>query len=581
MKGIIRKLSPFLKPYMKVMVIMLAVGAVGSVINVFVPDLIKDIANVIDEGMDTGIDMSQVITYGAEALAAIIAVFCCNTVYGRGMAKIGKQVGHDVRNSINDKINRTTIAKLDSLPPGDLLVKSVLDVTNIETFVSRALGTFVSNIVIILGCVVMMLTMSPLMTLCVIAAVALGTVASMFINIRSIPMLQKQRAAEGVMNAQIDEALTGHMLIKAFNAEDEVIEAFEKNSDALMENSGKTQFISSVMSPVMSFINNLSYVLVVIVGASLALSESSDVTVGIIIAFVLYAKMISSPVSTIASAIPQFMQVSVSADKILEILDMPENEDETKTDSEPAKVSGKVEFDNIRFGYVEGHEIIHGFSAEIDPGMKVAIVGPTGAGKSTIINLLMRFYELNSGNIKIDGVPITDMSRSRLHDMLGMVLQETWVFNGTIRDNIVYSTENVTDEKLDEVIKLCGLDYLIGALPEGLDTVLSDDSVSAGQKQLITIARVMLKNPDILILDEATSSIDTRTELLIQNALDELTKGKTSFVIAHRLSTIKNADVIFVLKDGDILETGSHEELMKKGGFYTDLYNSQWSSTRM
>ena len=379
----------------------------------------------------------------------------------------------------------------------------------------------------------------------------------------------------GFMNAQIDESLNGHMLIKAFNAEEDVKKAFNDNNERIRKDSKKAQFLSSIMTPMMSLTNNISYAAVVIFGAYLSLHGNSKITIGVIIAFVMYSRMFATPVAVLAGTVPQIMLTSVSADRIVDLLDMPENIDEgTKTVD---NVKGRVVFDNVRFGYTENNEIIHGFSATIEPGMKVAIVGPTGAGKSTIINLLMRFYELNSGSISIDGVDIKDMSRKELHRILGMVLQETWTFTGTITENLIYSTEGVTKEQLKQVIMDCGLKYLISTLPNGMDTVLKGDAVSAGQKQLITIGRLMLKNPDILILDEATSSVDTRTEKLIQDAIDKLAANKTSFVIAHRLSTIKNADLIFFLKDGDIVECGKHEELLNKGGAYAELYNSQFS----
>ena len=387
-----------------------------------------------------------------------------------------------------------------------------------------------------------------------------------------------QRKEMGFMNAQIDEALNGHMLIKAFNAEEDVKKAFNDNNERIRKDSKKAQFMSSIMTPMMSLTNNISYAAVVIFGAYLALHGNSQITIGVIIAFVMYSRMFASPVSILAGTVPQIMLTSVSADRIVDLLDMPENVDDgTKTVD---NVKGRVVFDNVRFGYTENNEIIHGFSATIEPGMKVAIVGPTGAGKSTIINLLMRFYELNSGSISIDGVDIKDMSRKELHRILGMVLQETWTFTGTITENLIYSTEGVTKEQLKQVIMDCGLQYLISTLPNGMDTVLRGDAVSAGQKQLITIGRVMLKNPDILILDEATSSVDTRTEKFIQDAIDKLAENRTSFVIAHRLSTIKNADLIFFLKDGDIVECGKHEELLNKGGAYAELYNSQFSKNR-
>ncbi|MCQ2080923.1 MAG: ABC transporter ATP-binding protein/permease [Lachnospiraceae bacterium] len=575
MRNVLKKLSPFIAPYKSKIIFAVFIGVVGSCVNLFVPDAIKNISNVIQDGIKGNIDLTLVKRYGIVALIAVVVVLVCNVLSGRLMAKYGRSVGRDLRNAINNKINHITIAKMDSLSPGELIARSVSDVSAVESIIARVLCAIIVNLVMIIGSVVMMFKMSVSLSLCVIVSVLLGSFISTVITKKTTPIMKAQRTEMAFMNAQIDESLNGHMLIKAFNAEEDVKKAFNDNNERIRKDSKKAQFLSSVMTPMMSLTNNISYAVVVIFGAYLSLHGNSDITIGVIIAFVMYSRMFAAPVSTLAGTIPQIMLTSVSADRIVDLLDMPENEDVgTKTVD---NLKGRVVFDNVRFGYSENKEIIHGFSATIEPGMKVAIVGPTGAGKSTIINLLMRFYEINSGSISIDGVDIKDMKREELHRILGMVLQETWVFTGTITENLIYSTQGVTKEQLKQVILDCGLQYLISTLPDGMDTVLNGDSISAGQKQLVTIGRVMLKNPDILILDEATSSVDTRTEKLIQDAIDKLASDKTSFVIAHRLSTIKNADLIFFLKDGDIVECGKHEELLERGGAYAELYNSQFS----
>lgn len=575
MRNVLKKLSPFIAPYKSKIIFAVFIGVVGSCVNLFVPDAIKNISNVIQDGIKGNIDLTLVKRYGIVALIAVVVVLVCNVLSGRLMAKYGRSVGRDLRNAINNKINHITIAKMDSLSPGELIARSVSDVSAVESIIARVLCAIIVNLVMIIGSVVMMFKMSVSLSLCVIVSVLLGSFISTVITKKTTPIMKAQRTEMAFMNAQIDESLNGHMLIKAFNAEEDVKKAFNDNNERIRKDSKKAQFLSSVMTPMMSLTNNISYAVVVIFGAYLSLHGNSDITIGVIIAFVMYSRMFAAPVSTLAGTIPQIMLTSVSADRIVDLLDMPENEDVgTKTVD---NLKGRVVFDNVRFGYTENKEIIHGFSATIEPGMKVAIVGPTGAGKSTIINLLMRFYEINSGSISIDGVDIKDMKREELHRILGMVLQETWVFTGTITENLIYSTQSVTKEQLKQVILDCGLQYLISTLPDGMDTVLNGDSISAGQKQLVTIGRVMLKNPDILILDEATSSVDTRTEKLIQDAIDKLASDKTSFVIAHRLSTIKNADLIFFLKDGDIVECGKHEELLERGGAYAELYNSQFS----
>lgn len=575
MRNILKKLSPFIAPYKLKIIFAIFIGVIGSGVNLFVPDTIKNISNVIQDSIKGNIDLSSVKRYGIVALIAVVVVLICNILSGCLMAKYGRSIGRDIRNAINNKINHITIAKMDSLSPGELIARSVVDVNTVESVISRALCAIIVNFAMMIGSLIMMLKMSVSLSLCVIITVILGTFISTVITKKTTPIMKAQRMEMGFMNAQIDESLNGHMLIKAFNAEEDVKKAFNDNNERIRKDSKKAQFLSSIMTPMMSLTNNISYAAVVIFGAYLSLHGNSKITIGVIIAFVMYSRMFATPVAVLAGTVPQIMLTSVSADRIVDLLDMPENVDEgTKTVD---NVKGRVVFDNVRFGYTENNEIIHGFSATIEPGMKVAIVGPTGAGKSTIINLLMRFYELNSGSISIDGVDIKDMSRKELHRILGMVLQETWTFTGTITENLIYSTEGVTKEQLKQVIMDCGLKYLISTLPNGMDTVLKGDAVSAGQKQLITIGRLMLKNPDILILDEATSSVDTRTEKLIQDAIDKLAANKTSFVIAHRLSTIKNADLIFFLKDGDIVECGKHEELLNKGGAYAELYNSQFS----
>lgn len=576
MRNVLKKLSPFIAPYRSKIIFAVFVGIVAACVNLYVPDAIKNISNVIQDGINGNIDLSLVRRSGIVAAIAVLVALICNIVSGCLMAKYGRSIGKDIRNAINNKINRITIAKMDSLSPGELIARSVTDVNTVESLISRALCAIIVNIAMIIGSLFMMLRMSVSLSLCVIITVILGTFVGAIITKKTTPIMTAQRNETGFMNVQIDESLNGHMLIKAFNAEEDVKKAFNDNNERIRKDSKKAQFLSSIMTPMMGLTNNISYVAVVIFGAYLSLHGNTQITVGVIIAFVMYSRMFASPVSILAGAVPQIMQTQVCADRIVELLGMPENEDDgTKT---VENVKGRVVFDNVHFGYTENNEIIHGFSATIEPGMKVAIVGPTGAGKSTIINLLMRFYELNSGSISIDGVDIKDMSRKELHRILGMVLQETWTFTGTITENLIYSTKGVTREQLKQVILDCGLQYLISTLPDGLDTVLKGDSISAGQKQLITIGRVMLKNPDILILDEATSSVDTRTEKFIQDAIDKLSANKTSFVIAHRLSTIKNADLIFFLKDGDIVECGKHDELLNKGGAYAELYNSQFSN---
>lgn len=570
----LKKILPYSRPYRNRIIIALLLGMAGSVIYLCVPDMVKNISDQIGEQLYTEIEISSIVKFSCIALIAVLLYFICNMSSARSMVQYGKFIGRDIRNNFNDKLNRITLAKLDTVSSGDLLARLVVDVNSIESAIGRNANTVITNTAILFGTLVMMLRMSVLLTACVILSVLLGTILSTYIKKKTTPLMKTQKNEQSLINANIDEVLTGHMLIKAFNAEEDEINTFIKNNDLLSKHSAKVQFLSSIIPAVMGLTSNLTYVLVVLCGLYLRDMGHTEITIGVIVAFVMYLKIFSNSVSQISNSINPLLQMSISIGRIEEVLNMPEIVDDGQKGISEFK--GRVVFDHVKFGYLMDKEIIHDFSAVIEPGMKVAIVGPTGAGKSTIINLLMRFYELNSGSISIDGVNIAEMSRENLHNILGMVLQESWIFMGSVKDNLIYATEGITDERLKEVISKCKLDYFINNLSEGVDTIIKDESISQGQKQLITIARVMLKNPGILILDEATSSVDTRTEKNIQEALDLLMKNKTSFVIAHRLSTIKNADLVFVLKDGDIIETGNHETLMKKGGFYAELYNSQF-----
>ncbi len=565
----------FVKPYMWKLILLMLAGTLGSLVNIWIPDRIKVLAGIIQNGLDSGIDFIALRNETIFSCILVVLLFLFNFLFVRGMEGQAQLIGKDIRSSLNEKLNKVALKDYDQVSAGDLIVRMSTDVENIATTISKSVGPLFTNLILLIGSVVMMLCNHVLLTVCALAAVVLGTVLSGYFTMKILPLQTAQRKDLAAMNMQIDEALLGHSLIKAYNAEEEVLETFAHRNDEMAKSMKKSQLITNILTPLMALVNNLTYVIICIMGSFMLLNGTGNMTIGKIVAFILYSKMLSTPIAFFAGILGQTSLSYVSMGKIAEILQMDENEDAGRTKPEPLK--GRVTFDNVHFSYVPGHEIIHGFSAVVEPGSKVAIVGPTGAGKTTLVNLLMRFYETNEGSISIDGVKVKDIPRRTLHEILGMVLQETFVFTGTIRENLVYAAQGVTEEKLQDAIERCSLKYMISTMPEGLDTVLSEQTaVSQGQKQLITIARTMLRSPDILILDEATSSVDTRTELMIQNALDELSKGRTSFVIAHRLSTIKNADVIFVMKDGDIVETGTHHELLGKGGLYADLYYSQF-----
>ena len=421
----------------------------------------------------------------------------------------------------------------------------------------------------------MMLKTNVIMTGTGILATVIGFVLMLFIMGHSQKYFTRQQKHLGELNGHIEEIYTGHTVVKAYNGEDDAIAEFHELNEKLRDSGFKAQAMSGLMMPIMTFIGNLGYVAVCLVGAALAID--GQISFGVIVSFIMYIRFFTQPLSQLAQASQQLQSAGAASSRVFEFLDAEEMEDESNKTATLTNTKGDVTFSHVQFGYEPDKMIINDFSAEAKAGQKIAIVGPTGAGKSTIINLLMRFYEINSGEIKIDGVPTSDLKREEVHSQFCMVLQDTWLFEGTVRENLIYCSENRSEEKMKEACKAVGLDHFIRTLPKGYDTILDDQvNLSQGQKQQLTIARAMIADKPILILDEATSSIDTRTELQIQQAMDELMKGRTSFVIAHRLSTIKNSDLILVLKDGDVIESGNHEELMEKKGFYADLYNSQF-----
>ena len=429
---------------------------------------------------------------------------------------------------------------------------------------------------LLLGCLLMMFKTNWIMTISAIVASLIGFVLMVLIMGRSQRYFIARQQGLGDMNGHIEEAYAGHTVIRVSNAEKEFSEKFEELNEKLYQASWKSQFLSGLMMPIMGFIGNLGYVTVCVIGALLTMNGS--ITFGVIIAFMVYVRLFTNPLSQIAQAMTNIQSAAAASGRVFDFLEAEELEDESSKTAKLSNPTGQVTFEHVKFGYTPDRIIIHDFSQQVQPGQKVAIVGPTGAGKTTLVNLLMRFYEIDGGSISIDGINTRQITRENVHSLFGMVLQDTWLFEGTIRDNIVYGKQGVTNEDLDRVCKAVGLYHYIHTLPNGYDTVLdSGISLSEGQKQLMTIARAMIENAPMLILDEATSSVDTRTELLIQQAMDQLTKGRTSFVIAHRLSTIKNADIILVLKDGDIIESGNHQTLLEKGGFYAELYNAQFA----
>jgi len=492
------------------------------------------------------------------------------------MTDVANKFAKKLRSNISKKINKLPLKYFDKNLSGDILSRVTNDVDTIAQSMNQSLASLVSSVTLFIGSIIMMFYTNYIMALTAILSSLIGFVFMIKILSKSQKYFTARQVELGKLNGHIEEIYSGLNVVKVYNGKNESDKKFDELNKSVYECNRKSQFLSGLMMPIMNFIGNFGYVAVCIVGALLVSKDM--ITFGVIIAFITYVRLFTNPLSQIAQGLTSLQSTAAASERVFEFLEEPELEKENVTKTlDKAKAKGEVEFNHVKFGYDSDKIIIKDFNAKIKPGQKVAIVGPTGAGKTTMVNLLMRFYEINSGDIKIDGVNIKDLSRENIHDLFTMVLQDTWLFNGTVKENIVYNNENVTDEEVIDVCKKVGVHHFIKTLPNGYDSVLSDiDSVSSGQRQLLTIARGMIDHKPLLILDEATSNVDTRTEELVQKAMDKLSEGKTSFIIAHRLSTIKNADLILVMKDGNIIEQGNHDELIKENGFYANLYNSQF-----
>ncbi len=573
----IRQLLSYMKAYAPMIIFSMVLALTGSVFNVIGPDKLSDIANLIQEGIVTGIDINaiQKIVLVLVVLYGLGLIF--NYFQGFITVTVSQRLTKKMRTELSQKINHMPLKYFDATSYGNVLSRVTNDVDTIGQTLNNSLGTLVSALATFVGALIMMLYTNWIMTITGIIATLIGFSLMTVIMKHSQKYFVAQQAELGQINGHIEETYAGHNVVKVYNGEKAAKEVFHGINGRLYTNAWKSQFMSGLMMPVMMFIGNFGYVAVCIVGALLV--NQHVITIGTIVAFMVYIRLFTQPLSQLAQAATNLQSAAAASERVFEFLGEEELADESDKTIRLDKAKGDVEFKHVRFGYNEDHMIIKDFSMKAKAGQKIAIVGPTGAGKTTLVNLLMRFYELNGGEIYIDGTPISQLTRENVHKLFCMVLQDTWLFEGTIRENIVFSQKHVTDEQIEAACRAVGLHSFLKTLPQGYDTVLDDKAnLSAGQKQLITIARAMIKDAPMLILDEATSSVDTRTELLIQQAMDRLTVGKTSFVIAHRLSTIKNADLILVMKDGNIIETGNHEELLSKGGFYADLYNSQFEN---
>ena len=522
------------------------------------------------------IDMHKVFTVAVTLIVMYVMSYIFLAVQGFGMATVTQRVSQKMRSDISGKINRLPMWYYNKTSTGDVLSRVTNDVDTIGQSLNQSIGGLVSAIVLFLGSLVMMLKTNLIMTVTAVLASLLGFVFMFLIMGRSQKYFARQQKHLGRLNGHIEEIYAGHTVVKAYNGEEEAQKTFDKMNGQLRESGFRAQCLAGLMQPIMSFIGNFGYVAVCAVGGAMALS--GKIGFGVIVAFMMYVRYFTQPLSQIAQAMQSLQSAAAAGERVFEFLEAEDMEDESGKCTKLGEVKGNVEFDHVKFGYEDSDKIIiHDFSAVAKPGQKIAIVGPTGAGKTTMVNLLMRFHEIQGGEIRIDGVPTKELTREDVHSQFCMVLQDTWLFEGTVRENLVYCAEGVTDEKITEACRAVGLDHFIRTLPKGYDTVLDDrTNLSQGQKQQLTIARAMIADKPMLILDEATSSVDTRTEQQIQAAMDKLMENRTSFVIAHRLSTIKNSDLILVMNNGDIIESGTHDELLRKNGFYAELYNSQF-----
>ena len=570
-----KKLILYCRPYLPAIITALLLSIIGTVLSIIGPKQLSKMSDLMAEGLYKDMDIIQIKKIGIMLTAFYAIGFVFNYVQGFIMATVTQKVSKNLRDSISKKINVLPLNYFDTTNHGNILSCVTNDIDTISQTLNQSIGSLITASTTFLGSLFMMFTINFTLTIAAILSTAFGFSIMMSIIVKSQKYFNYQQQSLGMINGHIEEIYSSHNIVKVYNGEETAKKTFNKINENLYDSAWKSQFLSGIMMPIMSFISNLGYVVVCIVGAFLATRGS--ITFGVIVAFMIYIRLFTQPLSQIAQAATNLQSTAAASERVFDFLCQKELENENDKKLILNDVKGEVEFRNVRFGYNENKIIVKDFSMYAKPGQKIAIVGPTGAGKTTMVNLLMRFYEICSGAILIDGVDTKSLKRENIHDIFCMVLQDTWLFEGTVKENIVYNKCQIDDDKIISVCKLVGIHHFICTLPEGYNTILDDNiTLSEGQKQLITIARAIIKDSPMLILDEATSSVDTRTEVLIQKAMDKLMSEKTSFVIAHRLSTIKNANIILVMKDGDIIEKGNHDQLMNKQGFYFNLYNSQF-----
>ena len=582
-KGTMKNLRRYMDRYMPSIIMALLCAIAGTVFSIFGPKILGRATTKLFEGLMAMITGTGGIDFDAIAqillfLAGLYLVSALMSyLQGWLMSGIATKVGNAMRTDISNKIDRMPMSFFDRVPHGEVLSRITNDVDSVTQTLNQSLSQIVTQSTQVVGVLLMMLSISPLMTLVALCILPVCMILLMQVIKHSQRFFRSQQEYLGRVNGHVEEMYGAHVVVTAFNGQEQSIETFNKMNDQLYKSAWKSQFLSGMMMPLMNFVSNLGYVAICVMGGFLSLNGT--ITVGDIQAFTQYVRQFTQPITQIANIVNQLQMTAAAAERVFEFLGEQEEEPDPANPENPNVIDGEVEFRHVNFGYVPEKTIIHDFSAKIAPGTKVAIVGPTGAGRTTMVKLLMRFYDVTQGAVLLNGCDVRKFARNGMRSAFGMVLQDTWLYNGTIRENIRFGRLDATDEEVLAAAKAAQVDHFVRTLPKGYDTELNEDAsnISQGQKQLLTIARTILSNPKILILDEATSSVDTRTELSIQKAMDALTEGRTSFIIAHRLSTIRDADLILVMKDGDIVETGSHEELLQKGGFYAGLYNSQFS----
>lgn len=584
-KGTLRRLLGYLKPYRFQLFIVFLTAALSTIFGILSPKLLGNATTTIFEGFMGKVKGVPGATFDFSAIwqiiVTLIGLYLFSSLFAYiqqyVMASVAQKTVYALRKEVNEKLARLPLKYFDERTYGEIMSRVVNDVDTISGTLQQSLTQTITSIITLVGVVVMMLTISPLMTVILMLTLPLSVVVIKLVASRSMPHFKGQQQALGELNGHVEEMYTGHKIVKAFGREKSAIEKFDAINEKLYQSGWKAQFFAGIMMPLMMFVGNIGFVLVCVVGGVLVTRGS--ITIGDVQAFIQYAQQFSQPITQTANIANIIQSTLVAAERVFEVLDAEEESADERSEAVAVRSQGHVQFEHVSFGYKEAEPLITDMNIDVQPGMTVAIVGPTGAGKTTLVNLLMRFYELDGGRITIDGHDIRDLPRGELRSQFGMVLQDTWLFNGTIKENIAYGRAGASDAEIIEAAKAAHADHFVRTLPEGYETMLNEEAsnISQGQKQLLTIARAFLADPAILILDEATSSVDTRTELLIQKAMAGLMEGRTSFVIAHRLSTIRDADMILVMNKGTVIEQGNHAELLAQGGFYADLYNSQFS----